>query len=63
MRLVAGGTKAAETQGSNVGVAVCFSPQPTARIDKNWAPLALLRLLLLHLKPFLVLKLVGDEDH
>lgn len=36
---------------------------PTARIHRNWAPLALLGLLLLQLKSFLVLKLVGDKDH
>lgn len=55
MWLVVGGVK--ENQPSNAGFA------PTARIHRNWAPLALLRLLLLQLKSFLVLKLVGDKDH
>lgn len=58
-----GGVKDDEKQHSDAGVSVCFFSEPTARIYKNWAPLAVLRLLLLHLKSFLVLKLVGDKDH
>lgn len=57
MWLVVGGVKDAENQPSNAGFA------PTARIHRNWAPLAVLWLLLLQLKSFLVLKLVGDKDH
>lgn len=57
MWLVVGGAKDAENQPSNAGFA------PAARIHRNWAPLALLWLLLLQLKSFLVLKLVGDKDH
>lgn len=57
MWLVVGGVKDAEEQPSNARFA------PTARIHRNWAPLALLGLLLLQLKSFLVLKLVGDKDH
>lgn len=57
MWLVVEGVKDAENQPSNAGFA------PAARIHRNWAPLALLWLLLLQLKSFLVLKLVGDKDH
>lgn len=44
MWLVVEGVKDAEKQRSNAGFA------PTARIHRSWAPLAVLRLLLLQLK-------------